>query len=167
MINNLNKNPFLCQVPLIFFSLQRNFYVIFCSSEVQGVIDGVHRIKDHAMPVPPLPPQVVQPVRTRGKGLFSRFSSSSSRSPSSSSSNNLVNHNADDIEHKVFDVKPNVTGNNAEAGSDLIGVTESPPLSATVVRQLMHKSVAAIIAFYGFEQVCLLRLYPYLPTLND
>ena len=30
---------------------------------------------------------------------------------------------------------------------------ESPPLSATVVRQLMHKSVAAVTAFYGYEQV--------------
>ena len=33
-------------------------------------------------------------------------------------------------------------------------VLESPPLSATVVRQLMHKSVAAIAAFYGYHQVC-------------
>ena len=32
-------------------------------------------------------------------------------------------------------------------------VLESPPLSATVVRQLMHKSVAAIAAFYGYHQV--------------
>lgn len=31
---------------------------------------------------------------------------------------------------------------------------ENPPLSATVVRQLMHKSVAATSAFYGYDQVC-------------
>jgi hypothetical protein len=34
---------------------------------------------------------------------------------------------------------------------------ESPPLSATVVRQLMHKSVAAITAFYGYDQVRKIR----------
>ncbi len=52
-----------------------------------------------------------------------------------------------------MDTKEDVKWHLQDKAEEEPGAVESPPLSATVVRQLMHKSVAAIAAFYGYDQV--------------
>ena len=56
-----------------------------------------------------------------------------------------------------MDTKEDVKWHLQDKGEEEPGAVESPPLSATVVRQLMHKSVAAISAFYGYDQVIRIR----------
>ncbi len=64
------------------------------------------------------------------------------------------------------DTKEDVKWHLQDKGEEEPGAVESPPLSATVVRQLMHKSVAAISAFYGYDQVIVLKQIDLLNSSN-